>query len=132
MSHARSRLAFAAVNHNDSLLRLYCEMVGLELILKDRLPEWTSGHDVYSLLLGHFDATVDTLATQLRQSLGLLACTDRRGGASVVDIVNYPGIRYLHRAGDIPDGATDIQLDLIRDILSDLYQQLNDMHGVRP
>lgn len=107
-------------------------MVGLELILKDRLPVWTAGHDIYSLLLGNFDATVDALATQLRQSLGLLACTDRRGGASVVVIENYPGIRYLHRAGDMPSGATDIQLDSIRNILSDLYQQLNDVYGVGP
>lgn len=132
MSHARSRLAFAAVNYNDALLRLYCEMVGLELTLKDRLPGWSSGHDIYSLLLGQFDATVDTLATQLRQSLGLLACTDRRGGTSVVAIENYPGIRYLHRAGDMPNGASDIQLDSIRNILSDLYEQLNDVHGVEP
>jgi hypothetical protein len=107
-------------------------MVGLELILKDRLPQWTSGHDIFSLLLGHFDATVDALATQLRQSLGFLTCTDRGGGASAVTIENYPGIRYLHRADDMSSGATDIQLDSIRSILSDLYEQLNDVHGVEP
>lgn len=132
MSHARSISAFAAVNSTDSLLRLYCEMVGLELLLKDRLPHWTAGHDIHNLLSGDFDSTIDSLAVQLRQNLANLTCTDRSGGASPVRLDKYPDIRYLHRLGDVSGGANDIQIDFIRDLLSDIYEQLDDAHGVTP
>lgn len=132
LSHTRSTSAFAAVDSTDSLLRLYCEMVGLELLLKDRLPQWTGGHNIFTLLSGQFDTTVDSLATQLRQALSNLICTDRSGGASPVMLAKYPDLRYLHRSGDMTSGATDAQLDSIRDLLSDLYQQLDDAHGVAP
>lgn len=132
MSHARSKAAFAAVNPNDSLLRLYCEMVGLELMLKDRSPQWPRGHDLFILLSNQFDTIIDAYVIQLRQNLGQLNCTDPGGGTSPILLDKYPGIRYMHRSGDMPNGATDGQIDAIRNLLSDIYQQLDDAHGVAP
>jgi hypothetical protein len=132
LSHTRSRRAFSSVDNNDALLRLYCELIGLELILKDRQMQWTSGHDIYRLLTNpRFGPGVDGLANQLRQELGQLKCTDMNGIPSDVALKSYPVIRYLHRDVDKPNGATDSCLNRISSIVQDIYQQLLT-HGVGP
>ncbi len=132
LSHARSRTAFAGVNQCDSLVRLYCEMIGLELMLKDPSPQWPRGHDLFFLLSNQFDAVIDTYVIQLRQDLSQLKCTDPGGETSPIMLDKYPGIRYIHRSGDMPNGATDAQIDAIRDLLSQIYQWLDNAHGVTP
>jgi hypothetical protein len=107
-------------------------MIGLELILKDRSAQWIRGHDLYLLLYNNFDTSVDNYVIQLRQKLGQLSCTDPQGGTSPIMLDKYPGIRYMHRLGDMPNGATDAQIDAIRDLLSDIYQRLDNAHGVAP
>ncbi len=132
MSHKRSRIAFSTVDNTDPLLRLYCELIGLELILKDRQMQWKSGHDIENLLTNEgFGPVVDNLATQLRQALGNLMCTDMGGNPSNVALKSYPVIRYLHREGDNLNGATDSCLDHIRVIVQDIYHQLRT-YGVSP
>ncbi|MFN9623934.1 MAG: hypothetical protein ACK587_14060, partial [Cyanobacteriota bacterium] len=94
--------------------------------------QWKSGHDIENLLTNEeFGPVVDNLATQLRQALGNLMCTDMSGNPSDVALKSYPVIRYLHRDGDKPNGATDSCLDNIRGIVKDIYQQLQ-RHGVSP
>jgi hypothetical protein len=107
-------------------------MIGLELMLKDRSTQWPRGHDLFFLLSNQFDTIIDAYVVQLRQDLSQLECTDPGGGTSPIMLDKYPGIRYIHRSGDIPNGATDAQIDAIRDLLSEIYQRLDDAHGVTP
>ncbi len=131
LSHQRSRRAFSSVDANDPLLRLYCELIGLELVLKDHQHQWIGGHDIYTLINGNFDTAIDIFALQLKNDLERLICTDINGNPSQVLLRKYPAIRYLHRDVDKPSGATDAQLNAIHATLSALKQQLNNF-GVVP
>jgi hypothetical protein len=100
------------------LLRLYCNLISIELRLKDARPQWQSGHDIGSMLADIGEAA---LSVQLRTKLSALKCTARDGTEVPVDPAQYPHIRYLRHETDFPGAVKDADLDdavlLIPDIL---------------
>lgn len=113
MAHKYPRNAFLTLgtgHGQPTIARLYAVLVAMELALKDAARavsgNWTSGHDVPTMM-SKFDAA---LGTTLGNALSQLRCTDQNGNCASVLSKTYPHIRYLRHETDFPpppDSSSD-------------------------
>lgn len=101
------------------LLQLYCTLVAIELTLKDSSSGNSDTHDVIRLSKAlNGGPAVDVAADSVNITLKILACTSRRGVASVVNPQKYPDVRYLRLDTDFAGGSTNRCLQDARDAAS--------------
>ena len=125
MPHSYNRLGFGTMAADSPLLALYCQLVALELRLKDEAPNWPAGHDVPNLLrAGTYGAAVETLATELERRLVRIPCTARDGSTATVPASNFPAARYFRHAEDFADGGDPSLLDDVLDVVTDIADEL--------
>lgn len=125
--HRFNRRVFFQLDAASPLLRLYTQLVALELYVKERLPSWVRGHDVCTLLQdGTYATDIATLAFQLGQLVASLHCTDRTGLTATVGS-QYPNLRYLQHDSDFAHGSSDQDLQQALAVLDDLIEELGDI-----
>ena len=123
MPHLYNKTAFAsAKSAGNRLIAAYAHLVWLELVLKDHLPTWVSGHRVCEWLSNIGETS---LASQLESHLGTLTCRSKNGGEAPVNAHQYPDIRYVLHESDFPGKTTDAQLAQVLDVLSDIDTSLH-------
>lgn len=136
MPHTTAIQAFTEITTAPSgalLAQLYCALVSLELISKDRISAtggpWTAGHDVCVLLV-LVDGTLSATSAQLKTNLERLHCTDRNGQETHVTASKYPDIRYLRHSRDLPTWPQSSSDQMLQDALNDAHlclQQLKNL-----
>lgn len=135
MQHTVNRAAFLKLDTNSPILRLYCRLVALELLLKDHARaasgSWLAGHDVVSMAREvAVDVGLHQQATIVDRWLSALWCTGRDGTAKLVTSQSYPDIRYLrHRSDFTASSSADVDLNNALLALDDLIRELR-LRGV--
>lgn len=107
--HLSNRRAFGNPSSGEPILALYCQLVALELALKDQFPtHFGLKHDVFSMISVSFGAksNVISAASSLRASLGAMTCSLGSGSAGPVRAEKYPDLRYARMDGDFPSPST--------------------------
>ena len=109
MSFKTNKKAFLDPANPDSILSIYCTLVGVELALKDANISSPSGHDVPAMLqqlstsangLPIISAQLNSLIAQLKLDLSSVTCQGKNGQPISVPAHSYPYLRYSRQTGD--------------------------------
>lgn len=109
--HSYNQRTFLSGAQSDQpLLALYCNLVAIELALKDSLRQrdgkWRGGHDLKKLLK-EYKQSFSSKATELADKLEGLSCTDMDGSQAPIKIKSYPEMRYLQHNEDFNESSSD-------------------------
>jgi hypothetical protein len=113
VAHTTNLRAFRDCDAQEPFFRLYTLLVAVELVLKDRAPAHSGGHDLQRLAqraLTPIPAGLSVQLTALAKSLGVLVCTSLKGSRVPLDPAKFPELRYLRHEADFPGDTKSTEI----------------------